>query len=186
MCRVAAADRPRLLLLTLPVAPSPHHRLSLPPSCRPADAKPFGTMAAAPFGSSLILPISYAYISLMGSEGLRDASKLAILKANYMAKRLSQHYPVLYTGAGHLAVLHCLFCRRLLSTLQSARGLCAAAWHQPLPPLLTCAAAAAWHALLLLLFPSGPNGTCAHEFILDVRPLEHTAGGSKRAAHSSR
>lgn len=55
-------------------------------------------MAAAPFGSSLILPISYAYISLMGSEGLRDASKLAILKANYMAKRLSKHYPVLYTG----------------------------------------------------------------------------------------
>lgn len=65
---------------------------------RPANAQPFGTMAAAPFGSSLILPISYAYISLMGSEGLRDASKLAILKANYMAKRLSKHYPVLYTG----------------------------------------------------------------------------------------
>jgi glycine dehydrogenase len=55
-------------------------------------------MAAAPFGSSLILPISYAYISLMGSEGLRDASKLAILKANYMAKCLGKHYPVLYTG----------------------------------------------------------------------------------------
>jgi glycine dehydrogenase len=65
---------------------------------RPANAQPFGTMAAAPFGSSLILPISYAYISLMGSEGLRDASKLAILKANYMAKRLGKHYPVLYTG----------------------------------------------------------------------------------------
>jgi glycine cleavage system protein P-like pyridoxal-binding family len=57
-------------------------------------------MAAAPFGSSLILPISYAYISLMGSEGLKDASKLAILKANYMAKVLGQHYPVLYTGVG--------------------------------------------------------------------------------------
>jgi glycine dehydrogenase len=55
-------------------------------------------MAAAPFGSSLILPISYAYISMMGSNGLREASKLAILKANYMAKVLGQHYPVLYTG----------------------------------------------------------------------------------------
>lgn len=86
---------------------------------QPANAQPFGTMAAAPFGSSLILPISFAYISLMGSDGLRDASKLAILKANYMAKRLGKYYPVLYTG---------------------------------------------------------PAGTCAHEFILDVRPLEQTAG----------
>lgn len=58
-------------------------------------------MAAAPFGSSLILPISFAYISMMGSEGLTEASKLAILKANYMAKKLSQHYPVLYTGEIH-------------------------------------------------------------------------------------
>jgi len=47
---------------------------------QPKDAKPFGTMAAAPFGSSLILPISYAYIAMMGSQGLTDASKLAILK----------------------------------------------------------------------------------------------------------
>lgn len=62
-------------------------------------------MAAAPFGSSLILPISYAYISLMGSEGLRDASKLAILKANYMAKRLGKHYPVLFTGAWRFSLL---------------------------------------------------------------------------------
>lgn len=55
-------------------------------------------MAAAPFGSSLILPISFAYISMMGSQGLTEASKLAILKANYMASKLSKHYPVLYTG----------------------------------------------------------------------------------------
>ena len=69
------------------------------PACRrPANAEPFGTMAAAPFGSSLILPISFAYISMMGSQGLTEASKLAILKANYMAKKLSRHYPVLYTG----------------------------------------------------------------------------------------
>jgi glycine dehydrogenase len=60
-------------------------------------------MAAAPFGSSLILPISFAYITMMGTQGLTDASKLAILKANYMAARLADHYPVLYTGEdGHL------------------------------------------------------------------------------------
>ncbi|KXZ40891.1 hypothetical protein GPECTOR_1484g667 [Gonium pectorale] len=62
---------------------------------RPAEPKPFGTMAAAPFGSSLILPISYAYISMMGSGGL---TMLAILKANYMAKRLGGHYPILFAG----------------------------------------------------------------------------------------
>ncbi len=76
-------------------------------------------MAAAPFGSSLILPISYAYIAMMGTRGLTDASKLAILKANYMAARLAKHYPVLFRGK---------------------------------------------------------NGTIAHEFILDVRPLKDATG----------
>lgn len=80
---------------------------------------PFGTMAAAPYSSASILPISYAYISMMGSEGLLDASKHAILNANYMARRLENHYPVLFTG---------------------------------------------------------PNGTCAHEFILDLRPLKAESG----------
>ena len=82
------------------------------------DKQAFGTMAAAPYGSSLILPISYAYISMMGSEGLTQASKLAILNANYMAKRLEAHYPVLFRGDG---------------------------------------------------------GTCAHEFIIDLRPLKESA-----------
>jgi glycine dehydrogenase len=84
-----------------------------------SDAESFGAMAAAPYGSSLILPISYAYISMMGSDGLRRASELAILNANYMAKRLEDHYPVLFRGN---------------------------------------------------------NGTCAHEFIIDIRPLTATAG----------
>jgi len=83
-----------------------------------SDAASFGTMAAAPYGSSLILPISYAYISMMGSKGLERASKLAILNANYMAKRLESHYPVLFKG---------------------------------------------------------PRGTCAHEFIIDLRPLKDSA-----------
>ena len=81
--------------------------------------KPFGTVSAAPYGSALILPISYAYISMMGSEGLTNASKRAILNANYMSKRLEDYYPVLFTGK---------------------------------------------------------NNTCAHEFILDMRPIKDTTG----------
>jgi glycine dehydrogenase len=83
------------------------------------DSQSFGAMAAAPFGSSLILPISFAYIALMGSAALTRASKLAILNANYMARRLEPHYPVLFRG---------------------------------------------------------PRGTCAHEFILDIRPLTAATG----------
>ena len=79
----------------------------------------FGSVAAAPWGSAAILPISFSYIAMMGSEGLTNASKLAILNANYMAKRLEKHYPILFRGE---------------------------------------------------------NGTCAHEFILDLRPLKVTAG----------
>ena len=82
-------------------------------------ATPFGTVSAAPYGSALILPISYAYISMMGSKGLKTATERAILNANYMAKRLENHYPVLFRGK---------------------------------------------------------NGTCAHEFILDMRPLKDATG----------
>jgi glycine dehydrogenase len=83
------------------------------------DSQAFGCMAAAPYGSSLILPISFAYISMMGSQALTDASKTAILGANYMAKRLEGHFPILFKG---------------------------------------------------------PAGTCAHEFILDLRPLTDATG----------
>ncbi|KAK1417907.1 hypothetical protein QVD17_27043 [Tagetes erecta] len=88
----------------------------LPP---PEKAEPLGTISAAPWGSALILPISYTYIAMMGSKGLTDASKIAILNANYMAKRLESHYPILFRGV---------------------------------------------------------NGTVAHEFIVDLRPLKATAG----------
>jgi glycine dehydrogenase len=57
-----------------------------------------GAVSAAPWGSASILPISWAYIALMGSAGLTRASEIAILNANYMAVCLGQHYPVLYTG----------------------------------------------------------------------------------------
>ncbi|TAJ10241.1 MAG: glycine dehydrogenase (aminomethyl-transferring) [Nitrospirae bacterium] len=56
-------------------------------------------IAAAPYSSASILPISWVYIALMGGEGLTQATKVAILNANYMAKRLEKHFPVLYAGA---------------------------------------------------------------------------------------
>ena len=60
--------------------------------------KAFGTVSAAPYGSSAILPISWAYIKLMGPDGLRNATKFAILNANYMVKRLEAYYPILFTN----------------------------------------------------------------------------------------
>ena len=78
-----------------------------------------GPVSAAPFGSPGILPISWMYIAMMGGPGLTRASQIAILNANYMAKRLSEAYPVLYTGE---------------------------------------------------------TGFVAHEFILDLRQLRHSAG----------
>ncbi|KAL9265264.1 Glycine dehydrogenase (decarboxylating) A, mitochondrial-like protein [Drosera capensis] len=64
----------------------------------PEKLQPLGTISAAPWGSALILPISYTYIAMMGSEGLTEASKIAILNANYMAKRLENYYPILFRG----------------------------------------------------------------------------------------
>ena len=66
--------------------------------------KGIGPVAAAPWGSAGILAISWAYIALMGSDGLTEATKVAILNANYMAERLKDHFPILYRGArGHVA-----------------------------------------------------------------------------------
>ncbi|MEZ6004067.1 MAG: aminomethyl-transferring glycine dehydrogenase [Planctomycetota bacterium] len=78
-----------------------------------------GAVCAAPWGSAGILPISYLYIAMMGPEGIKRATSVAILSANYMARRLREHYPVLYRGA---------------------------------------------------------RGRVAHEFILDLRPFEKSAG----------
>jgi glycine dehydrogenase len=81
--------------------------------------KSVGAVSAAPWGSPSILPISYVYIGLMGGTGLRRATAVAILNANYMAKRLEPHFPVLYKGG---------------------------------------------------------KGRCAHEFILDLRPVTASSG----------
>ena len=62
------------------------------------NAKPFGVVSAAPYGSAAILPISWAYIKMMGSRGLKRATQVAILNANYMAKRLEHHFTILHRG----------------------------------------------------------------------------------------
>ena len=67
-----------------------------------------GHVSAAPFGSAGILPISYAYVTLMGGEGLTLATQVAILAANYVAVRLGEHYPVLYAGPGGLVAHECI------------------------------------------------------------------------------
>jgi glycine dehydrogenase len=67
-----------------------------------------GPVAAAPYGSAGILPISWAYIRMMGAEGLRRATGVAILSANYVARRLDPHFPVLYTGRDGLVAHECI------------------------------------------------------------------------------
>ena len=69
------------------------------------DRDAVGPVSAAPWGSASILPISHAYIRLMGGDGLEYATKIAILNANYIARRLEPHFPVLYKGS-HGAVAH--------------------------------------------------------------------------------
>ncbi len=69
------------------------------------------SVSAAPFGSASILPISYAYIAMLGTEGIRNSTRTAILNANYVMSKLSKHYPILYTGSqgrcGHEFILDC-------------------------------------------------------------------------------
>jgi glycine dehydrogenase len=67
-----------------------------------------GPISAAPHGSASILPISWAYVRMMGADGLRDATAAAVLSANYVAARLREHFPVLYTGEGGLVAHECI------------------------------------------------------------------------------
>jgi len=67
-----------------------------------------GAVSAAPWGSASILPISWVYIALMGGEGLRQATEYAILNANYLAKKLGAHYPVLYSGRNDRVAHECI------------------------------------------------------------------------------
>jgi glycine dehydrogenase len=73
-----------------------------------------GAVTAAPYGSASILPISWMYIEMMGDAGLTAASEVAILNANYIARRLAPHFPVLYTGPGELVAHECILDLRAL------------------------------------------------------------------------
>ncbi|MGH8598123.1 MAG: aminomethyl-transferring glycine dehydrogenase, partial [Gammaproteobacteria bacterium] len=79
-----------------------------------------GTVAAAPWGSASILTISWAYIAMMGAQGLRRATMVAILAANYIAERLKSHYPVLYTGKNGMVAHECIIDLR---PLKAATGI---------------------------------------------------------------
>ncbi|WP_039830228.1 aminomethyl-transferring glycine dehydrogenase, partial [Pandoraea sp. B-6] len=72
------------------------------------DANGIGAVSAAPYGSASILPISWMYVAMMGAQGLTAATETAILNANYVAKKLAPHYPVLYSGPAGLIAHECI------------------------------------------------------------------------------
>nr|MBA2388783.1 aminomethyl-transferring glycine dehydrogenase [Geodermatophilaceae bacterium] len=82
----------------------PNHPLT--PDAGPGTGP--GPVSAAPWGSAGILPISWAYVRLMGPDGLKQATETAILSANYLASKLTAHYPVLYTGTNGLVAHECI------------------------------------------------------------------------------
>ena len=98
-----------------PIGVAAHLAAFLPNHPLRADAGPatgIGPVSAAPFGSALILPISYAYIRMMGPAGLKRATEVAILSANYIAHRLRDAYPILYAGPGGMVAHECIIdCR---------------------------------------------------------------------------
>ncbi len=67
-----------------------------------------GAVSAAPYGSAMVLPISWMYVAMLGREGLTAATEVAILNANYVAKRLAPYYPVLYSGEGGFVAHECI------------------------------------------------------------------------------
>jgi glycine dehydrogenase len=78
--------------------------------------KSFGPISAAPWGSASILPISWVYMKLMGGDGLKNATEVAILNANYIAKKLEGHYPVLYRGSNGRVAHECILDLRPLKS----------------------------------------------------------------------
>ncbi|MGA8986492.1 aminomethyl-transferring glycine dehydrogenase [Aeromicrobium sp.] len=101
-----------------PVAVAEHLAPFLPTHpLHPIESKRHGVgaISAAPYGSAGILPIPYAYIAMMGAEGLTDATSVAVLSANYIAKRLESAFPVLYTGDDGLVAHECILDLRPLT-----------------------------------------------------------------------
>lgn len=100
-----------------PVAVAAHLAPFLPGDPTPGAStdSPVAPVSAAPWGSAGILPISWAYVALMGPDGLRRATETAVLAANYLAARLREHFPVLYAGPGGLVAHECILDLRPLT-----------------------------------------------------------------------
>ncbi len=91
-----------------PIGVAEHLKPFMPGHPEFTTQSPVGPVSAAPFGSAMILPISWMYIRMMGPDGLKDATENAILSANYIAKRLASHYPILYTDANGFVAHECI------------------------------------------------------------------------------
>ena len=92
-----------------PVAARAHLAAFLPGHAHAqSDLPSYGPISAAPYGSASILPISWAYIRMMGTRGLKEATAVAVLSANYIAKKLDHAYPLLYTGKNGLIAHECI------------------------------------------------------------------------------
>jgi len=101
-----------------PICVAKHLAEFLPahPNATTGGAQGIGPISAAPWGSASILPISWMYIAMMGPDGLKEATQVAILNANYVAKRLESSYPILYRAADGLVAHECILdCRPLKS-----------------------------------------------------------------------
>jgi glycine dehydrogenase len=107
------------------------------PSCHPSPVtrhSAIGAIAAAPWGSAGILPISWAYIAAMGPDGLTEATKFAILNANYIAKRMENYFPVLYRGRKDLVAHECILDLRRFNSVTAedvAKRLMDYGFHAP-------------------------------------------------------
>ena len=100
---VAVRDHLAVYLPSHPMHPDPSRRDGI------------GPISAAPYGSAGILPISWAYVAMMGGEGLTRATAVSVLSANYIAQRLADHFPVMYKGHGGLVAHECILDLRPLT-----------------------------------------------------------------------
>ncbi|MGI9462807.1 MAG: aminomethyl-transferring glycine dehydrogenase, partial [Aestuariivirgaceae bacterium] len=92
----------------------PDHSVIMGVNPAAGNQQTIGQVSAAPWGSASILPITWAYISMMGPEGLTRATEVAILNANYVARRLNDHFPIVYTGPGGYVAHECIIDMRHL------------------------------------------------------------------------
>ncbi len=102
-----------------PIGVAKHLVPYLPSTKNPTSGSDKGSLmvSSAPYGSASILPISWSYIAMMGDEGLKRATEVAILNANYVAQRLKNHYPILYKGKNGFVAHECILdCRHFKTT----------------------------------------------------------------------